>query len=116
MRNKDKEEMLFTNASLEDLIKMKIEREFMEDMKKSKEKPKKKTYTDIKKIPKEKIFSKEAVYKYCNRNTKCETYINGIQAEALIGIENQIREKMLKGELSAFTTEDAYVKFDKVIL
>ena len=115
MKNKDKEEMLLNNISLEDLIKMKIEKEFMEDLKKSKEKPKKKVYKDIKKVPQSMIFSKEAVYKYFNRNTKCETYINGIQAEALIGVENQIREKMLKGELSAFTTEDAYIKFDQVV-
>lgn len=116
MKNKDKEEMLLTGASLEELIKMKIEKEFMEDLKRSKQKPKKKVYTDIKKVPQNKIFSKEAVYKYFNRNTKCETNINGIQAEALIGVENQIREKMLKGELSAFTTDDAYIKFERIEL
>jgi len=55
------------------------------------------------------------VYKYFNRNTKCESFINGIQAEALIGLQNNIREKMLKGELNAFTTDDAYIKFDKAV-
>jgi len=115
MKEKEKEEMLLSGVSLEELIKMKIEKEFMEDLKKSKEKPEKVVYTDFKKVPKDKIFSKDAVYRYFNRNTKCETFINGIQAEALIGVENQIREKMLQGELSAFTTEDAYIKFDKVI-
>lgn len=34
MKNSDVEEMLLKNASLEDLIKMKIEKEFMEDLKK----------------------------------------------------------------------------------
>lgn len=115
MKNKDKEEMLLSGASLDELIKIKIEQEFLQDMKKSKEKPKIKKYTDIKKIPRDKIFAKETVYKYFNRNTKCETYINGIQAEALIGIQNHIREKMLAGELSAFTTDDAYIKFDSVV-
>ena len=95
MKNDDMEQMLLNNASLEDLIKMKIEKEFLADLEKSKEKPKKKVYTDI------------------NRNTKCESFINGIQAEALIGLQNHIREKMLKGDLSAFTTDDAYIKFDK---
>ena len=33
MKNSDAEEMLLKNASLEDLIKMKIEKEFMEDLK-----------------------------------------------------------------------------------
>lgn len=113
MKGNDAEQMLLNNASLEDLIKMKIEKEFMADLEKAKEKPKKKVYTDIKDLPKSMIFSKNSVFRYFNRNTKCETFINGIQAEALIGLQNQVRENMLKGNLSAFTTDDAYVKFDK---
>jgi len=116
MKNKDVEEMLLSGASLDELIKMKIEQEFMQDMQKTKEKAIPKKYTDIKKVPKDKIFSKDAVYKFFNRNTKCETYINGVQAEALIGVQNSVREKMLKGELSAFTTDNAYIKFDSVVV
>ena len=85
-------------------------------MKKSEEKSELKIITDLKKVPKDKIFSKDALYKIFNRNTKCETYINGVQAEALTGIQNNIREKLLKAELSAFTTDDSYVKFVKVVL
>ena len=114
MKGNDAEEMLLNNASLDDLIKMKIEREFMSDLKKSKEKPQKKIYTDIKDVPTNQIFSKNAVYRYFNRKSMNETFINGVQAEALIGIQNAIREKMQKGELSAFTTDDAYIKFEKV--
>lgn len=114
MKNKEFEEMILTGTSLDDLIKMKIEQEFMANMKKSDKKIKQKTITDIKKVPTDKIFSKDAVYKIFNRNTKCETYINGVQAEALIGVQNHIREKILKAELSAFTTDDAYVKFDRI--
>lgn len=113
MKNNDAEALLLNNASLEDLIKMKIEKEFMEDLKKSKEKPEKQILTEIKNLPKDKIFSKYATFRYFNRNTGCETFINGIQAEALIGLQNNIREKMLKGELSAFTIDDAYIKFEK---
>ena len=113
MKNNDAEVLLLNNASLEDLIKMKIEKEFMEDLKKSKEKPEKQILTEIKNLPKDKIFSKYATFRYFNRNTGCETFINGIQAEALIGLQNNIREKMLKGELSAFTIDDAYIKFEK---
>ena len=36
MKNNDAEERLLNNASLDDLIKMKIEKEFIEDLKKSK--------------------------------------------------------------------------------
>lgn len=113
MKQNDAEQMLLNNASLDDLIKMKIEKEFMADLEKAKQKPQKKVYTNIKDIPREMIFSKNSVYRYFNRNTKCESFINGIQAEALIGLQNNVRQSMLKGELSAFTTDDAYVKFDK---
>ncbi len=115
MKNSNAEERLLNNASLEDLIKMKIEKEFMEDMKKSKNKTIPKIYTNIKNVPPDKIFSKYAIFKYFNRHTKCETYVNGVQADGILGIQNSIREKMLKGELNAFTTDDAYVKFEKAV-
>lgn len=115
MKNSDAEEMLLKNASLEDLIKMKIEKEFMEDLKKAKETPQKKIVTDIKSVPKEVIFSKDAVFRYFNRNTKCESLINGIQAEALTGTQHHVREQLAKGELNAFTTDDAYIKFEKAV-
>lgn len=113
MKNSDAEALLLSNASLEDLIKMKIEKEFMNDLKKSKEKPIPKTYTNIKDLPKDKIFSKYSIYKFFNRKTGCETFINGIQADALIGLQTNVRSKMLEGELNAFTTDDAYIKFEK---
>jgi len=115
MKNNEAEERLLNNTSLDDLIKMKIERGFMEDLKKAKEKPVEKTYTNIHDIPADKIFSKYAVYRYFNRSTGCETFINGVQAEALVGIQNNIREKMLEGKLNAFTTGDAYIKFEKAV-
>ncbi len=119
MKNKDEniEEMLLGKASLDDLIRMKIESEFQEEMKKAKEKKlnrEKKFYTKISEVPKEYIFSKYAVYKFYNRHNKQETYINGIQADALLGLQNNIRTKILNGEMSTFSTDDAYVKFEKV--
>jgi len=110
------EEELLLGKSLDDLIKMKIEQEFMNDLKKSKEKPKKKVITDFRNLPKGKIFSKEAVFRCFNRESKCESLINGMQAEALLGTQNNIRQKMLNGELSAFTIENAYIKFEKAEL
>ena len=55
MKNNEAEERLLNNTSIEDLIKMKIEREFMEDLKKSKQKVLPKTYTDINDVPQDKI-------------------------------------------------------------
>lgn len=119
MANKSQniEEMLLTGASLDDLIRMKIEAEFkseIENAQKEKISNNKKIYTEIKDVPKELIFSKLAIYKLFNRTTKQETFINGVQAEALIGLQNNVREKFLNGEMSAFSTDEAYVKFEKV--
>ena len=119
MKNKDEdiEEMLLSQASLDDLIKMKIEAEFKDEMQRAKEleaQRQPRVYTKISEAPKEYIFSKYAVYKFYNRRTKLETYINGLQAEALLGLQNNIRNKILNGEMSTFSTDDAYIKFEKV--
>lgn len=116
-KNDDIEEMLLSNSSLDDLIRMKIEAEFSEEMKRAKElnaKKEKKVFTKISDVPKEYIFSKKSVFKFYNRNTKLETYINGLQAEALLGLQTNIRNKILNGEMSTFSTDDAYVKFENV--
>lgn len=115
MKNKenDIEQLLLEGASIDDLIKMKIENEFKKEFEKGKQKPEKKIYTDISKTPKELIFSKSATYKLFNRNTKCETFINGVQADGFLGTQNNLREKILEGVISTFTTQDAYIKFEK---
>lgn len=119
MANKSQniEEMLLTGASLDDLIRMKIESEFKNEIanaKKGKIYNNSKIYTEIKDVPKDLIFSKQAIYRLFNRNSKQETFINGVQAEAMIGLQDNIRTKFLNGELSAFSTDEAYVKFEKV--
>ncbi len=113
MKNKDTEEMLLNNASLEELIRIKIENELDEEFRRSKEKPVKKTYTDIAQVPTELIFSANSTYRLFNRRNKTETFINGIQAEALIGLQHEVRQKISSGQLNAFVTDDAYVKFER---
>lgn len=117
MKNKDEiEQILISETSIDDLIKRKIEEEFKTELENSKHTPVTRIETDISKVPAKLIFSKDAVYKVFNRNTKVQTYINGIQAEALTGMQTGVREKMLKGKQSAFTTSDAYVKFERIKL
>lgn len=113
-KEEDIEQILLTNASLDDLIKMKIEKEFKTALNNANKKHKRKTITDISKVPQNLIFSKYSVFRVFNRKNKSETFVNGVQAEAMLGIQNSIREKMLKGEIGAFTTDDAYVKFEKI--
>ncbi len=115
MKYSEAEEKLLNNLSLDELIKMKIENEFTNNVKKMKDKTSVQTYTNIKDLPRGKIFSKDAVFRCYCKKTKCESFINGIQAEALIGLQDNIREQMLNGEVSAFATDDAYIKFEKAV-
>lgn len=108
---KDMENVLLNNASLDELIKMKIEEEFKS--KSQKPKTSNKIISDLKDVPPEQIFTKNSVFKLFNRTSKTETYINGLQADALIGAQNGIREKFLDKTLTAFSTDDAYVQFIK---
>jgi len=116
MKDKDNEleQMLLSKTSLDDLIKKKIENEFLSELEKSKVKPTVKRVDNIALVPKNLIFSAKSVFKVFNRNTRTESYISGLQAEALLGLQNAVREQIAKGECSAFATNDAYVKFDYV--
>lgn len=107
------EQRLLSHASLDELIKMKMEEELNNELKKAKEKPQKQVITDISKVPTELIFSKKAVYRIFNRTNKTETFINGLQAEALLGVQNIIREKIKNRHMDAFSTDNAYVKFEQ---
>lgn len=108
------EARLLSQTSLDDLIKMKMEEELKNEFAKSKIEPKKEVITDITKVPLDLIFSKGAVYKMFNRINKSETYLNGLQAEAMLGLQNNVREKIKSGQMDAFSIEDAYVKFEYV--
>ena len=110
----EQEQRLLSHASLDELIKMKMEEELNIEFKKSKEKPKKEILTDISKVPTNLIFSKQAAYRMFNRINKTETYLNGMQAESMLGLQTAIREKIKSGQMDAFSTENAYVKFEKI--
>lgn len=108
------EQRLLKSASLDELIKLKMEEELKLEIDKSKEKIKKQVITDISEAPVGLIFSKSAVYKVFNRINKVESYINGMQAEAMLGMQATIRAKIKSGQMDAFSTDTAYVKFEKV--
>lgn len=110
----DAEQRLLSNASLDELIKMKMEEELKAEIEKSKQKVEKAVVTDISKVPTELIFSKFATYRMFNRTNKSETFLNGVQAEALLGLQTSVREKIQSGQMDAFSTDNAYVKFEKV--
>ncbi len=108
------EQRLLNHASLDELIKMKMEEELNAEREKAKVKPKTQVITDIAKVPKDLIFSKKAIYRIFNRTNKTETFLNGLQAEAMLGLQTSIRAKIRSGEMDAFSTNDSYVKFEKI--
>ena len=116
-KNEDKEieQKLLKEVSLDELIKQKMEEELAAEMEKARTVPKKQVITEISKVPKEMIFSKKAIYKIFNKVNKTESFLNGLQAEALLGLQNSVRAKIRAGEMDAFSTDNAYVKFEKVV-
>lgn len=110
--NKSIEEKLLSQSSLDDLIKLKMEEELRQEILSAKAVKKKTKLTEILKVPQHLIFSKESVFRLFNKITKIETFINGVQAEALLGLQNLIRERVQKGEMDAFSTDNCYVKFE----
>lgn len=110
----DIEQRLLSHASLDELIKIKMEEELKAEFDKAKEKPKTQIITDISKVPAELVFSKQAVYKIFNRINKTETYLNGLQAEAMLGLQTVVREKIRSGQMDAFSTDTAYIKFEQI--
>ncbi|MDD3436154.1 MAG: hypothetical protein PHC64_03270 [Candidatus Gastranaerophilales bacterium] len=108
------EQRLLSHASLDELIKMKMEEELKAEFEKAKEKPPKQIITEIAKVPTNLIFSKQAVFRIFNRINKTENFINGMQAEAMLGLQNSIREKIRTGQMDAFSTDTAYIKFESI--
>lgn len=110
----DAEERLLKNKSLDELIKIKMEEELKNEIELAKITPEKKVITEISKVPANCIFGRQSVFKVFNRKNRTETYINGVQAEALLGAQTSTKDKIKAGETDTFATEDLYVKFDKI--
>lgn len=114
--NENIEEFLLTGKSLDELIKMKLQKELENEINTANKKTEKYFETDISKIPKNLIFTKKSTFKVFNKVLKTESYITGMQAEGLLGLQDALREQMLNGQLSVFMTDDLFVKFEKTEL
>ena len=114
MNNKKQliEDALLSGKSLDELIKIKMKEEIKSAFQKISTKYEIKRITDLKSVPQKYIFSKNAVYKKFNKRNNTISYINGIQAEGLLGLDESSRTKILGGEIEVFSTENAFVKFE----
>ncbi len=109
--DKETEKLLLNDAEFDKLLKMRIEKEFNEELAANKEPIE--VLQDIRKIPADKLFSKFAVFEIINKTSKTKSYINGIQAEGFLGADNLNRKKLLSGESSSFVSGENYIKFIK---
>jgi len=112
--DKEIEKILMNDDAYEKILKSKIEKDFINDIDNSSSKKECKEITDLKKVPKEKIFSKGAVFEILNKNSKTKSYINGVQAEGFLGSQYSDREKLLNGETDSFVSGNNFIKFVKV--
>ena len=114
MNNKKQlvEDALLSGKSLDELIKMKMKEEIKSAFQKISTKFEKKRITDLKSVPKEYVFSKNSVFKKFNKRNNTISYINGIQAEGLLGLDDNSREKLQRGDIEVFSTDNAFVKFE----
>ena len=106
------EHALLSGKSVDELIKIKMKEEMKSAFEKITQKHEKRRIFDIKEVPNEKLFTKNSVFKKFNKANNTISYINGIQAEALLGLDTLTREKLLNGELEVFSTENAFIKFE----
>lgn len=110
------EEILLKNKSIDELIRIKMQEELKNAFNNRVGKRSKVIFRNIKDVPVEKIFTKKAVFRVFNRETQVETLINGLQAEALLGMQNDVREKFKRKETDIFSTDTLFVKFDSIEL
>ena len=115
MKKEDKEieNILLNDEQYEKFVSDKNEREFLQILEESKG-SQVKEISDIKKAPKEKLFSKDATYLVINKNSKTKSYINGVQAEGYLADKNLLREKIISGLSDSFISGNVYVKFFKL--
>ncbi len=109
--NKEIEKILLDDKEYEKLVESKIKKEFSSVGVNSDKA--KKIITDIKNVPKDKLFSKSAVYLVLNKDSDSKSCINGIQAEGFLGSQNSAREKFLSGETDYFISGNSYIRFLK---
>ena len=106
------ESALLSGKSIDELIKIKMKEEIKNTFEKVNKTPKKVKIFDIKEIPSKVLFSRNSVFKKYNKQNDTISYINGIQAEGLLGLDETSREKLLSGEIEVFSTDNSFVKFE----
>lgn len=110
--DKNIEQILLNDLEYEKFSSKKIEQDFEREISRSSFKDVK-VITELKDVPKSKLFTKNSVFAVINKNSKTKSLINGLQAEGFLGSQDKTRERFLKGEIDSFVNGDYFVKFLK---
>ena len=113
-KNKEIEEILLNDSAFEQAVKAKIERDFNKELEDIKASKKVDYILEIKDVPAGKLFTKNAIFEVINKNSKTQSFINGVQAEGFLGTQYSDREKLLNGEIKSFVSGSNFIKFVKV--
>ena len=104
------EQILLNDSEYEKIKQAKLEQDFKNELKTCKSS---KIITDIKLVPKDKLFSKSTIYEVLNKSSKTYSKINGLQADGYLGKQNAERKKLQTGEIESFVSGDNFIKFLK---
>lgn len=111
-KDKNIEKKLLAPNEIDELISKKLKNEIEQELKAVKKVKKRIIEKDFKAVPSDMTFSKQCVYIAFNRNTKTESYINGVQADSLIGMKRDVRAQLLEKSVDSFSNGDYFVKFN----
>ena len=111
-KNKDNiEKKLLCADEIDELISVKINRRIENEINQAKKEKTRTVINEFEQVPKSKTFSPKSVYPVFNRKTQRESFINGIQADSLIGLHQEIRNNLLERYCDNFTVGEYYVRF-----
>lgn len=109
--DKEIEKMLLSDEEFESFVNQKTEQDFEKELEHSV--PKVSCSEDFNSVPKEKLFSKNAIYSVINKTSRTKSYINGVQAEGFLGSQEIVRDNFLSKKTNSFVAGDMYIKFYK---
>lgn len=111
--DKEIEKILLNDENYEKFMHSKTEKEF-QNILSQEQSNKTRELTNIKDVPKDLLFTKNAIYMVINKESKTKSYINGLQAEGFLGSQEILRDKFLSGQTDYFVCGNNYIKFYKV--
>ncbi len=110
--DKEIEKILLNDENYEKFINSKNEKDYIKVLEGEKKKSEL-VITDIKKLPKDVLFSRESVFVVINKISRTKSYINGIQADGFLAGQNVLRDRLKSGATDSFISGNCYIKFYK---